>query len=43
MVKVRERTPGVAEKLPETEQPLAVGELIGRVDVPRLGCLGSGG
>jgi len=37
MVKVRERTPGVAEKLPETERPLAVGELIGRVDVPRLG------
>jgi len=37
MVKVQERTPEVAEELPETEPPLAVGELIGRVDVPRLG------
>lgn len=34
---VQERTPEVAGKLPEPEQPLAVGELIGRVDVPRLG------
>lgn len=37
MVNVQERTPQVAEKPPQTEQPLAVGELIGRVDVPRLG------
>ena len=37
MVRVDERTPEVTEKLPAPERPLAVGELIGRVDLPRLG------
>jgi LPXTG-site transpeptidase (sortase) family protein len=36
MVNLEERTPEVAEKRPDPEKPLAVGELIGRVEVPRL-------
>lgn len=35
MVRV-ERSPEVAEKLPDISKPLANGELIGRVDIPRL-------
>jgi sortase A len=31
-----ERSPEIAEKLPDVSKPLATGELIGRVDIPRL-------
>ncbi len=31
-----ERPPEMAEKLPDVAKPLAAGELIGRVDIPRL-------
>jgi sortase A len=32
-----ERPPGIVERRPEVSKPLAPGELIGRVDIPRLG------